>query len=61
MLILTILDHIMYLWWFDHVGVIQCTGLDIIHNLPHFLALLFTFQRFTLKDWGFIQELDGEI
>lgn len=33
------------------------TGLDFIDNLPYFFLFLFTLQRFSLADWGYIPNL----
>ncbi|KDN33785.1 hypothetical protein RSAG8_13114, partial [Rhizoctonia solani AG-8 WAC10335] len=58
---LVIIDATSWVWWYDRQGAIQSTGIDFIHNLPHFLVLLFVLQRFTLADWGFDTELDPSI
>ena len=49
-------DQYLFLWYFDHEGAIQTSGLDIVTNFPHFLALLFAFTRFSRSDFGEISE-----
>lgn len=54
----TRVDEIVWVWWYDREGAIQSTGINFITDLPRFFVLLLTLQRFELKDWGFVPELD---
>jgi hypothetical protein len=45
-------DEYATIWYFDRQGPIQSSTINILHELPHFLALLFVFQRFNTEDWG---------
>ncbi|KAI0783714.1 hypothetical protein C8Q75DRAFT_415091 [Abortiporus biennis] len=49
--------EVVHVWWYDRQGVIQSEGINVITNLPHFLALLVAFQRFSGDDWGVIPTL----
>ncbi|KAL1739238.1 hypothetical protein HDZ31DRAFT_77738, partial [Schizophyllum fasciatum] len=53
-----IYDSVVHVWWYDHEGAIQTTGLNFIADLPRFLALLFAFQRFNPTDWGLVPGFD---
>ncbi|KAI0758692.1 hypothetical protein C8Q74DRAFT_258925 [Fomes fomentarius] len=57
-LVMLIQDSIFRVWWYDHQGAIQTTGIDFVRDLPRFLALLFALQRFELRDWGRVPEFD---
>ncbi|KAI0758893.1 hypothetical protein C8Q74DRAFT_1372796 [Fomes fomentarius] len=57
-LVMLIQDSIFRIWWYDHQGAIQTTGIDFLKDLPRFLALLFALQRFELEDWGRVPEFD---
>ena len=48
----------MCIWYYDRQGIIQSDGISFIDDLPRFLVLLFAFQRFNLKDWGVIPQLN---
>jgi len=52
--------RIVYAWYYDREGAMQSDGIDILHDVPRFLVLLFAMQRFERSDWGFIPELDPE-
>jgi hypothetical protein len=49
---------VAWIWWYDRQGAIQSSGIDFVQDLPRFLVLLFALQRFELKDWGIICDLD---
>ncbi|ETW83585.1 hypothetical protein HETIRDRAFT_314327, partial [Heterobasidion irregulare TC 32-1] len=49
---LHIVDDVASIWWYDHQGTIRSEAMNFIQDLPRFLVLLLTFQRFTLEDWG---------
>ncbi len=51
-------DSIFRIWWYDHQGAIQTTGIDFLTDLPRFLVLLFALQRFELEDWGRVPQFD---
>ncbi|KAJ7211218.1 hypothetical protein GGX14DRAFT_362686, partial [Mycena pura] len=47
-----------WIWYYDREGCIQTTGIDFTQDLPRLIVLLFAFQRFGLKHWGFHPDLD---
>ncbi|KAJ7217141.1 hypothetical protein GGX14DRAFT_358417, partial [Mycena pura] len=47
-----------WIWYYDREGCIQTTGIDFTQDLPRLIVLLFAFQRFELKHWGFHPDLD---
>jgi hypothetical protein len=47
------LDDVAWIWYFDRQGAIQTTGINFIQDLPYLAALLFAFQRFSVRNWGF--------
>jgi hypothetical protein len=49
---------VAWIWWYDRQGAVQSGGIDFVQDLPRFLVLLFALQRFELKDWGIICDLD---
>ncbi|KAG2138136.1 hypothetical protein BD769DRAFT_1663701 [Suillus cothurnatus] len=49
---LIIIDDIMWIWYYDRQGIIQCSGINFIQDLPRFMVLLYALQRFDLHDWG---------
>lgn len=51
-------DDVMYVWWYDREGAIQCSGISFVQDLPRFLAFLFAFQRLPLTTWRVADELD---
>jgi hypothetical protein len=48
----------LYLSRYDRQGVIQCSGINIIKNLPLFLVLLFAMQRSKDQHWGLNPTVD---
>jgi hypothetical protein len=46
------LDDVMWIWYYDRQGIIQCSGINFIQDLPRFMVLLYALQRFDLHDWG---------
>ena len=50
----------MCIRYYDRQGIIQVDGISFIDDLPRFLVLLFAFQRFNLKDWGVIPQLNPD-
>ncbi|KAG2340740.1 hypothetical protein BDR05DRAFT_966616 [Suillus weaverae] len=42
----------MWIWYYDRQGIIQCSGINFIQDLPRFMVLLYALQRFELHDWG---------
>lgn len=46
-----ITDDVAWIWYFDRQGAIQTTGINFIQELPYLAALLFAFQRFSLRNW----------
>ncbi|KAG0695565.1 hypothetical protein DFH29DRAFT_1083311 [Suillus ampliporus] len=49
---LIVVDNVLWVWYYDRQGIIQCSGIDFIWDLPRFMVLLYALQRFKLKDWG---------
>ncbi|KAG2097714.1 uncharacterized protein F5147DRAFT_816386 [Suillus discolor] len=47
-----IVDDVMWIWYYDRQGIIQCSGINFIQDLPRFMVLLYALQRFKLHDWG---------
>ncbi|KAG2361198.1 hypothetical protein BDR07DRAFT_1410360 [Suillus spraguei] len=47
-----IIDDVMWIWYYDRQGIIQCSGINFIQDLPRFMVLLYALQRFDLYDWG---------
>ncbi|KAI6000221.1 hypothetical protein F5J12DRAFT_264809 [Pisolithus orientalis] len=42
----------IWIWYYDHQGLISVAGFNFVQDLPRFLVLLYALQRFNLKDWG---------
>ncbi|KAI6022952.1 hypothetical protein BKA83DRAFT_4271284 [Pisolithus microcarpus] len=55
-----IIDDLLYLWRYDRQGVIQCSGFNFIQDLPRFLILLLTMQRFQNCHWGLNPHVDPQ-
>ncbi|KAG0706490.1 hypothetical protein DFH29DRAFT_845929 [Suillus ampliporus] len=49
---LIVVDDIVWIWYYDRQGTIQCSGINFIQDLPRFMVLLYALQRFDLGDWG---------
>ncbi|KAG1766875.1 hypothetical protein EV702DRAFT_1148959 [Suillus placidus] len=47
-----VIDDVMWIWYYDLQGIIQCSGINFIQDLPRFMVLLYALQRFKLHDWG---------
>ncbi|KAG1826526.1 hypothetical protein EV424DRAFT_1509695 [Suillus variegatus] len=47
-----VVDDVAWIWYYDRQGIIQCSGINFIQDLPRFLVLLYALQRFDLHDWG---------
>ncbi|KAG1865786.1 hypothetical protein DFJ58DRAFT_743145 [Suillus subalutaceus] len=47
-----VIDDVMWIWYYDRQGIIQCSGINFIQDLPRFMVLLYALQRFKLEDWG---------
>ncbi|KAI5994272.1 hypothetical protein F5J12DRAFT_896793 [Pisolithus orientalis] len=54
----------IWIWYYDHQGLISVAGFNFVQDLPHFLVLLYALQRFNLEDWGrntdFEPQLEGD-
>ncbi|KAH7891032.1 hypothetical protein F5I97DRAFT_122476 [Phlebopus sp. FC_14] len=55
---LVIVGDVLYIWRYDRQGVIQCSALNFIEDLPRFLVLLFAMQRFQDCHWGLNPNID---
>ncbi|KAI5994252.1 hypothetical protein F5J12DRAFT_416803 [Pisolithus orientalis] len=42
----------IWIWYYDHQGLISVGGFNFVQDLPRFLVLLYALQRFNLEDWG---------
>ncbi|KAG2149124.1 uncharacterized protein EDB93DRAFT_362196 [Suillus bovinus] len=47
-----VVDDVMWIWYYDRQGIIQCSGINFIQDLPRFMVLLYALQRFDLQGWG---------
>ncbi|KAG1905121.1 uncharacterized protein F5891DRAFT_976669 [Suillus fuscotomentosus] len=47
-----VVDDVAWIWYDDRQGIIQCSGINFIQDLPRFMVLLYALQRFELHDWG---------
>ncbi|KAG2098692.1 uncharacterized protein F5147DRAFT_815615 [Suillus discolor] len=47
-----VVDDVAWIWYYDRQGIIQCSGINFIQDLPRFMVLLYALQRFELHDWG---------
>ncbi|KAG2130825.1 uncharacterized protein EDB93DRAFT_1331954 [Suillus bovinus] len=47
-----VVDDVMWIWYYDRQGIIQCSGINFIQDLPRFMMLLYALQRFKLHDLG---------
>ncbi|KAG1826528.1 hypothetical protein EV424DRAFT_1599821 [Suillus variegatus] len=47
-----VVDDVMWIWYYDRQGIVQCSGINFIQDLPRFMVLLYALQRFDLHDWG---------
>ncbi|KAG2087331.1 hypothetical protein BD769DRAFT_1617619 [Suillus cothurnatus] len=47
-----VIDDVLWIWYYDRQGIIQCSGINFIQDLPRFMVLLFALQRFDFHDWG---------
>jgi hypothetical protein len=43
---------VVWIWYYDRQGSIQCSGFNFIQDFPRFMVLLYAFQRFSRADWG---------
>ncbi|KAI6000205.1 hypothetical protein F5J12DRAFT_745254 [Pisolithus orientalis] len=54
----------IWIWYYDHQGLISVAGFNFVQDLPRFLVLLYALQRFNLEDWGrnteFQPNLEGD-
>ncbi|KAI6000199.1 hypothetical protein F5J12DRAFT_914380 [Pisolithus orientalis] len=54
----------IWIWYYDHQGLISVGGFNFVQDLPRFLVLLYALQRFNLEDWGrnteFQPNLEGD-
>ncbi|CAL1713359.1 unnamed protein product [Somion occarium] len=54
-----VVDDVIWIWYYDRQGVIQSTGLNFLQDLPRYLLLMLTLQRFRdLEDWGINMDFD---
>ncbi|KAF8881295.1 hypothetical protein CPB84DRAFT_1735245 [Gymnopilus junonius] len=58
--VINILFTDCYLWvcYYDRQGIVQSGGISLFYDFPRFLVLLLAFQRFSIKDWGIIPDLN---
>ncbi|KAF9218700.1 hypothetical protein BS17DRAFT_790905, partial [Gyrodon lividus] len=48
----TILNDVIWIWYYDRQGIINAGGINFIQDLPRYLVLLYALQRLQLCDWG---------
>ncbi|KAG2135350.1 uncharacterized protein EDB93DRAFT_1170796 [Suillus bovinus] len=46
-------NDIIYTWYFDRQGAIQCSGINFVQDLPRFMVLLLAMQRMSYAEWGY--------
>ncbi|KAG2132094.1 hypothetical protein DEU56DRAFT_448941 [Suillus clintonianus] len=53
-------NDIIYTWYFDRQGAIQCSGINFVQDLPRFMVLLLAMQRMPYAEWGYhtLRELE---
>ncbi|KAG0692389.1 hypothetical protein DFH29DRAFT_882529 [Suillus ampliporus] len=49
---LIVIDAIIWVWYYDQQGTIQCSGINFIDDLPRFMVLFYALQRFNFEGWG---------
>ncbi|KAG2049304.1 hypothetical protein BDR06DRAFT_1023958 [Suillus hirtellus] len=47
-----VVDDVTWIWYYDRQGIIQCSGINFIQDLPRLMVLLYALQRFGPHDWG---------
>ncbi|KAG2149133.1 uncharacterized protein EDB93DRAFT_362687 [Suillus bovinus] len=47
-----VVDDVIWIWYYDRQGTVQCSGINFIQDLPRFMVLLYALQRFEVHDWG---------
>ncbi|KAG2132078.1 hypothetical protein DEU56DRAFT_812987 [Suillus clintonianus] len=54
-------DDMIYTWYFDRQGAIQCSGINFVQDLPRFMVLLLAMQRMPYAEWGYhtLRELEN--
>ncbi|KAG2745719.1 hypothetical protein P692DRAFT_201774918 [Suillus brevipes Sb2] len=45
-------NDIIYTWYFDRQGAIQCSGINFVQDFPRFMVLLLVMQRMPYAKWG---------
>ncbi|KAG1803660.1 uncharacterized protein HD556DRAFT_1437417 [Suillus plorans] len=53
-------NDMIYLWYFDRQGAIQCSGINFVQDLPRFMVLLLSIQRMPFVEWGYNQVFEPE-
>ncbi|KAG1774541.1 hypothetical protein EV702DRAFT_1032067 [Suillus placidus] len=53
-------NDMIYTWYFDRQGAIQCSGINFVQDLPRFMVLLLAMQRMPYAEWGYhtLRELE---
>jgi len=52
----TVCDDVIWIWFYDHLGIIGGEGINFVQDLPRFMVLLYALQRFRMKEWGRMPE-----
>ncbi|KAG2134881.1 uncharacterized protein EDB93DRAFT_835296 [Suillus bovinus] len=47
-----VVDDVIWIWYYDRQGTVQCSGINFIQDLPRYMVLLYALQRFEIHDWG---------
>lgn len=50
---------LLRIWRYDRQRAIECSALNFIQDLPRFLVLLLTMQRFENRHWGLNEAIDS--
>ncbi|KAI6002250.1 hypothetical protein F5J12DRAFT_928239 [Pisolithus orientalis] len=46
-----VIGNNIWIWYYDHQGLISVAGFNFVQDLPCFLVLLYALQQFNLEDW----------
>ncbi|KAG1772855.1 hypothetical protein EV702DRAFT_1201316 [Suillus placidus] len=53
-------NDMIYLWYFDRQDAIQCSGINLVQDLPRFMVLLLAIQRMPYAEWGYNRVFEPE-
>jgi hypothetical protein len=58
---LSVIDDVVWIWYYDRQGVVQSEGINFLDDWPSFLVLLYALQRLELEQWGLNPRLDYRV